>query len=116
MVLRFPLGRRVLFRWICKGHIEGLIRARVEFQREPGPGERITLDAFALEASPFDFDGGAYRLRGIPPPGLRPGTYRPVAARVQVRAHDEEVTIGLSEFGAEFALELFDDSILSEAV
>jgi hypothetical protein len=113
MLLRFPLGARVLFRWVCKGHIEGLITARVEFHRQPGAGERITLDSFELPATPADFDGSAYKLRGVPPPGLHAGIYRPTLAHVRVREHSTEVTIDLWEYGQEFALELFDDSILN---
>jgi hypothetical protein len=111
--LRFPRGTPVVTNWICVRPIEGLVEASVLFRREPRPGEMIALDEFALRAGPDDYDAGAYRVSGTPPKRLAPGTYRPVAAHVRVHEHPSEVVVDLGRYAEEFAIVLFDDSLLA---
>lgn len=111
--LRFPRGTEVSTRWICVREIEGLIAASVVFRREPNAGEMIALDEFELRAGPDDYDAGAYRVVGTPAKQLAPGTYRPLVARVRVQEHPRDVFVDLGRYGEEFAIVLFDDSLLT---
>jgi len=113
MRLRFPLGSEIWTRWVCTRPIEGLVMASVIFCREPNADEVITLDEFELSAGPDDYEAGAYRIAGTPSGRLTPGTYRPVAARVRVREHPRDVFVDLGRYSEEFAIVLFDDSLLA---
>jgi hypothetical protein len=111
--LRFPRGTNIWTRWVCVRPIEGLIETSVIFARELKPNEMITLDEFELRAGPDDYSEGAYRIAGTPLKQLSPGTYRPVAARVRVHEHPRDVFVDLGRYREEFAIELFDDSLLA---
>lgn len=99
-------------RWICAGRIDGLTAAHVRFRREPGHGELIALDEFELQAGPDDYDDGAYKIAGVAETCLRAGTYRPVGARIRVRDHPSDLVVDLGRYAQEFAIVLFDDSLL----
>lgn len=114
--LRFPLGTQIWTRWICKGEIDGLIEARVVFRREPHADELIAFDEFELLAGPGDYVDGAYRIAGVPPRHLTPGTYRPVGARVRVSRHEQPFDVDLSRYSSDFAIVLYDDSPLAAPV
>jgi hypothetical protein len=111
--LRFPRGSEVRTDWICTRPIEGLVEASVIFRREPGAGEIIAFDEFELHARPDDYDNGAYRVYGTPSKQLTPGTYRPTAARVRVHEHPNDVFVDLGRYSEDFAIVLFDDSVLT---
>jgi hypothetical protein len=111
--LRFPLGSEMTARWICAGPIDGLTAAYVRFQRAPERDELIALDDFEMQAGPGDYGDGAYKITGVADTSLRPGTYRPVAARVRLRQHAKDVVVDLGRYADEFAIVLFDDSILA---
>jgi hypothetical protein len=111
--LRFPLGADISANWICTRPIDGLVSTRVIFAREPTGGEVITLDEFELRAGPGDYGDGAYKIQGTTSRRLAPGTYRPVAACVRVLEHPREVYVDLGRYADDFAIVLFDDSLLA---
>lgn len=100
-------------RWICAGPIDGLTAAFVRFVREPERDERIALDEFEMQANADGYGDGAYTIAGVAARSLRPGTYRPVAARVRVHDHPRDVVVDLGRYADEFAIVLFDDSLLT---
>jgi hypothetical protein len=113
MTLRFPLGAHITASWICPTAIEGLVEARVLFRRQAEREEFIALDEFVLTAGPDDFADGVYKIGGTSPRTLKPGTYRPQSARVRLRDHTDPVSVDLERYGDEFAIVLFDDSVLA---
>lgn len=100
-------------RWICAKPIDGLVDAQVLFRREPQGDELIVLDELSLNAGPEDYRDGAYYIRGTAHRRLKAGTYRSVGARIEVRAHPVPVRLDLTRYADEFAIVLFDDSLLA---